>query len=78
LGGGVAEGRPGSVGGDRERLFSGGRFALGLRAGSSPVVLYRDRSGPVDLDLRPNEAGSLLVTAKGSRVLSRLLSMKRL
>lgn len=40
----------------------------GLRGGSSPDVLYRDQSGPLGLDLRPNQAGSLVVTAGGSRV----------
>ena len=40
----------------------------GVRVGSSPEVLYRDQSGPLGLDLRPNLAGTLVVTAGGSRV----------
>ena len=40
----------------------------GLRAGPSPTVLYRDQSGPLGLDLRPNLAASLVVTAGGNRV----------
>lgn len=40
----------------------------GLRAGPSPAVLYRDQSGPLGLDLRPNLAGNLVVTAGGNRV----------
>ena len=40
----------------------------GVRVGSSPVVLYRDQSGPLGLDLRPNLAGKLVVAAGSSRV----------
>jgi hypothetical protein len=40
----------------------------GLRVGSSPAVLYRDQSGPLGLDLRPNLAGTLVVDAGGNRV----------
>jgi hypothetical protein len=40
----------------------------GTRVGSAPTVLYRSRSGPLTLDLRPNLAGSLVVNAGGNRV----------
>lgn len=40
----------------------------GARIGSVPTVLYRDRSGPLALDVQPNLAGQLVVTAGGSRV----------
>lgn len=40
----------------------------GARVGSVPTVLYRDRSGPLALDVQPNLAGQLVVTAGGSRV----------
>ena len=40
----------------------------GERSGSSPVVLYRSQSGPLALDMRPNLARTLVVTAGGNRV----------
>jgi hypothetical protein len=47
----------------------------GLRVGAAPAVLYRDRSGPLGLDLRPSLSAKLdLTTTKGPVVLPVTLS----